>query len=112
LARGFGAGIGGKGKICGAVSAAIMVIGLHLGNVVNDEYNLKELTEQKTNIFLESFKEIHGSYHCKDLLDGCYLKTSQGKTEFKGRELLNNVCKKCVKSSVKITDNIIKNLDI
>jgi len=112
LARGFGAGIGGKGEICGAVSAAIMVIGLHLGNVVNDEYKLKELTEQKTNMFLESFKEIHGSYHCKDLLGGCSLETSQGKTEFKERELLNNVCKKCVKSSVKITDNIIKNLDI
>ncbi len=112
LARGFGAGIGGMGEICGAVSAAIMVIGLYLGNVVSDESKLKELTEQKTTIFLESFKGIHGSYHCRDLLGGCSLKTPLGKSEFKEKELLNNVCKQCVKSSVKITDNIIKNLGI
>jgi C_GCAxxG_C_C family probable redox protein len=112
LARGFGGGMGGMGEICGAVSAAIMVIGLHLGNVITDEYKLKELTEQKVNTLLENFKELHGSYYCKDLLDGCSLKTPSGKNEFKEKELLNNVCKKCVSSSVKITDGIIKNLDM
>lgn len=112
LARGFGAGIGGMGEICGAVSAAIMVIGLHLGSVVSDENKLKELTDQNTTMFLEFFKEIRGSYYCKDLLGGCSLKTPHGKSEFKEKDLLNNVCKLCVKSSVKITDNIIKNLDI
>lgn len=49
------------GEVCGAVSAALMVLGLQYG----DENNR---TSQKSHAFLKAFRERFGHLDCKDLV--------------------------------------------
>ena len=44
LATGFGAGVSYTGNLCGAVSGALMVIGLKYGRYKADDKNAKEKT--------------------------------------------------------------------
>ncbi len=56
----FGGGMR-RGEVCGAVSAALMILGLQYG----DENNR---TCTKSTEFLRSFQEKYGSIRCRELL--------------------------------------------
>lgn len=56
----FGAGMR-RGEVCGAVTGALMALGLEYG----DEDNRKST---KSTEFLKSFREEYGSLLCKELL--------------------------------------------
>jgi len=62
----FGAGMG-EGETCGAVSGALMVLGLKYGkpNPLPEE---KELLKAKFEQFKRKFELINGSLKCKELL--------------------------------------------
>jgi C_GCAxxG_C_C family probable redox protein len=62
----FGAGMG-EGEICGAVSGALMVLGLKYGKsdiTPEDKEKLKEVFEK----FKRKFESKHGTLKCKHLL--------------------------------------------
>jgi C_GCAxxG_C_C family probable redox protein len=64
----FGAGIGGTGRICGALSGAIMVIGLkHETSNVTDIEN-RNLCKEKTRKLIEAFENEHKTVNCNDLV--------------------------------------------
>lgn len=65
LASGFGGGIGKTGSVCGAVTGAVMVLGLK-GSGVGDS---KELTYQRTEQFLRMFEDKFGSTDCGKLTE-------------------------------------------
>ena len=67
IATPFGGGIGYSGQICGAVSGAIMVIGLARGYTVYDQQQ-KEACYGLAQAFLERFAAEHGSLNCPELL--------------------------------------------
>ena len=84
IPAGFGAGIGHTENICGAISGAIMLIGLKnykdFGTL-----EAKEKIYQLSAEFVEAFEEIHESDNCEVLLDlkeqknidcGDYIKTA------------------------------------
>jgi len=68
ISAGFGAGVGKTENICGAVSGAIMILGLknykQFGSL--DE---KEKLYEITHKYVERFKEIHTSDNCEVLVD-------------------------------------------
>jgi C_GCAxxG_C_C family probable redox protein len=68
IACGFGGGISRTGNICGAVSGAIMVIGLKYGKTVQGDDIATEKTRALTREFLQEFEERHGSINCTELL--------------------------------------------
>ena len=68
IACGFGAGISKSGNICGAVSGAIMVIGLKYGKTVQGDDAATEKTRALVQKFLQEFTEHHGSVNCTELL--------------------------------------------
>ncbi len=68
ISHGFGAGIARTDDTCGALSAAIMAIGLRYGGVKADESAAKEKTYAMVAEFLKEFKVHHGSLACTDLL--------------------------------------------
>ena len=68
IACGFGAGISKSGNICGAVSGAIMVIGLKYGKTVLGDDAATEKTRALVQKFLQEFKKRHGSVNCTELL--------------------------------------------
>jgi C_GCAxxG_C_C family probable redox protein len=107
LSCGFGAGMGRKGEVCGAVTGGIIVIGLKYGRGEDDDTVAKETTYAKTLELMERFSAKHGTFLCRKLLNGCDLTTDEGQQYFKENDLLNNACKVCVESVVKILEEML-----
>jgi len=102
LACGFGAGMGRKEEVCGAVTGGIVVLGAMYGRGENDDRAATETTYARTRELLERFQFRHGTYICRELLDGCDLTTKEGQSYFKQNDLVNRTCKECVGSVVQI----------
>ena len=68
IACGFGAGISKSGNICGAVSGAIMVIGLKYGKTMQGYDAATDKTRARVREFLQEFTGRHGSVNCTELL--------------------------------------------
>jgi C_GCAxxG_C_C family probable redox protein len=107
MACGFGAGMGRKEEVCGAVSGGIMVIGAQYGRGENEDRKVTDNTYKKIRELMDKFSEKHGTYICRQLLNGCELTTEEGQKIFKENDYLNKVCKPCVKSVVEILETII-----
>lgn len=61
LAAGFGGGIARNGEVCGAVSGAVMVLGMIHGQPGDDPEKAKEETAVKVNEFIVAFKKETGA---------------------------------------------------
>jgi C_GCAxxG_C_C family probable redox protein len=68
IACGFGAGISKTGNICGAVSGAIMVIGLKYGKTDVGDDAATDKTRALVRQFIQEFTAKNGSVNCTDLL--------------------------------------------
>ena len=68
IACGFGAGIGRTGKTCGAVTGALMVIGLKYGQVNLADQESSQRTYTLVKEFIDRFTALHGSIECKELI--------------------------------------------
>jgi len=108
MATGFGAGMGRKEEVCGAVTGGIMVIGAKYGRGERDDRTATELTYKKTRELMDRFKKKHGTFICRKLLNGCELTTEEGQKHFKENDLLNRTCKPCVRSVVAILDDLME----
>lgn len=64
----FGAGIGRMGETCGAVTGAIMVLGLRSGRTRVEDKDAQEKVYRHANEFVDSFKRRNGSISCADLI--------------------------------------------
>lgn len=102
LASGFGGGIAKNGHVCGAVSGAVMVMGMkYTGeSLIPDEANSK--TYERVNRFMEEFIKEKGSINCKDIIDGLELSTPEGRAEWKRRNLHDLICLPVVEKVVDI----------
>ena len=107
IACGFGAGMGRKEEICGAVTGGIIVLGLKFGRGKNDGQTATELTYTKTRELIERFSEKHGIIICRKLLNGCELTTAEGQKYFKDNNLLSKICVPCVQTVVEILEDIV-----
>ena len=81
ISCGFGAGMGRRQEVCGAVSGAILLIGCKHGKTVREDNAANELTYKLVREFSEKFIAKHGSISCKELL-GCNLLTPEGQKFF------------------------------
>jgi len=106
LACGFGAGMGRKEEVCGAVTGGVMVLGAIHGRGEHDDRAAAEPAYAKTRELLDRFQARHGSYVCRELLDGCDLTTKEGQSYFKQNDLVNRTCKECVRSVTQILEEI------
>lgn len=68
IATSFGGGMAKMGETCGAVTGALMVIGLKFGKVEAQDNNAKEITYRKVNEFVTEFKARNSFLNCRDLL--------------------------------------------
>ena len=68
IACGFGAGIGRMGRTCGAVTGALMVIGLKHGQVNLADQESSQRTYTLVREFINRFTTTHGSIECKELI--------------------------------------------
>jgi len=98
LACAFGGGIARRSLTCGAISGALMVIGMKYGNAKAEDKESKELTYAKANEFCRLFIEKHGSINCAELT-GCDLATEEGRKYFKEHMLATLKCANFVKDT-------------
>lgn len=105
VAAGFGAGVCFQGQICGAVSGAYMVLGLHSGNQFNDGESIKENTYQLINYFNKEFKQIHKETNCTKLV-GFDISTSEGMNSAIEQGVFSSRCPNFVQSAVSICKKI------
>src|SRR5512136_3046171 len=93
MATGFGAGMGRKEEVCGAVSGGIIVIGARYGRGEGQDRTPTELTYRKTRELMDQFAQKHGTFICRKLLKGCELTTEDGRKDFKDNKLADTICK-------------------
>ena len=80
--------------VCGAVSGAILVIGLKYGDV-------KNLCNLKTEEYTDAFRRKNGSIICRELL-GCDISTQKGKLKALTENLFSTRCRDMVASAAQI----------
>ena len=68
IAAPFGEGMSRKGWTCGAVSGALMVIGLRFGHEEGIDLETKERMYEKSQAFIAQFEQRNNSVVCRDLL--------------------------------------------
>jgi C_GCAxxG_C_C family probable redox protein len=87
IANGFGAGMGRKQEVCGAVSGAILVIGLLYGRGEHDGTEKTEKTYATVRALIDAFTAQYGSISCRQLLEGCSLVSEEGRRRFHDEKL-------------------------
>lgn len=97
-------GLGGgcaSGEVCGAVSGAVMVIGLKYGQEEAGDAETKAVCRAHVTQFIDKFKEQHKALACRDLLD-CDTTTEEGFAIYLQKR--GTVCVALVKSAVEILE--------
>ena len=108
VAGAFGSGMG-VGETCGAVTGALMVIGLKYAKVKGPGFFSKEQTQTIAQEFFKRFKARNGATACKDLL-GCDVNTSEGLKAAKHEKHFKKRCPKFVQDAAEILEEILKDL--
>ncbi|MGC8971214.1 MAG: C-GCAxxG-C-C family protein [bacterium] len=80
VSSGFGGGLGRIGEVCGAVTGAIMALGLKYGFTTFSS-EAKEEVHNIVREYIARFKEKNSSILCRELL-GADINTPDGKKEF------------------------------
>ena len=101
IAAPFGAGIGRLGQTCGAVSGALMVLGLLVGRTDLSSVEQKELSYTLAGEFMAEFSRRRGSTQCRQLL-GIDLSLPQGVERARAEGVFDTLCPELVREAGKI----------
>ena len=104
IATGFGGGMR-TGDICGAVSGAVMGLGLHYGRTTAEEKKKRNCTYAVVEEFVDQFRKIHGSIICRELL-GVDVHTEEGRINYK-KGNLHQKCENYCKTAFQITQTLL-----
>ena len=104
ISCGLGAGVR-SGEVCGAVSGAVLVVGLKLGHHTAEDKESKANCYAKTEEFLNEFRKAHNTIICRDLL-GVDISTEDGRTQAQDRNLFSTICDNLVVSAVIILEDL------
>jgi len=107
LASGFGAGMARRQEVCGAVSGAIMAIGLKHGQARKEDKAAKEEAYRLSREMMDRFQAEFGSCLCRELLPGIDLTTETGHQRYKTEGWSEKVCRPCVHFAVRTLEEIL-----
>ncbi len=105
----FGGGIAAMGEVCGAVSGAVMVLGLGHGNFDIENLESKEGAYRITREFLKKFKKKNHSILCRDLI-GMDISTPEGIAKARKEGVFTEMCPKFVRDASEILEEWMKSL--
>ena len=88
IAAPFGAGMAREGEVCGALTGALMVLGLEYGS---DRPEGKEEMYRLAHEFMQQFKKRHGTVLCRRLLRHD-ISTARGMQAARDENLFATVC--------------------
>ena len=105
VAGSFGGGMG-MGRTCGAVTGALMVIGLRRGKTVADDDEAKEACYNLAREFVAQFEARNGAITCKELL-GYDISIPGEKEMAKEQGLFDTRCPELVRDAAEILEQIV-----
>ena len=105
IASGFGGGMGRMAETCGAVTGAMMALGLRCGGTSPDR-EAKERIYAKIREFADRFRARNGSLLCRELL-GCDISTPEGYEAAKQGGLLTTTCPNYVRDAAEILEETL-----
>ena len=101
-------GLGGGfrfGEICGAVSGAVLVIGLKYGQNIAEDKTAKDTCNHKTVEFMNLFKINNKSVVCRDIL-GFDLSIKEEYDQAQKQNLFRTTCTDMVRSAVTLLEEL------
>lgn len=107
MSAGFGGGMGRLAGTCGAVSGALIILGLKYGATRSDDSKAKEETYAQVREFVQRFIDREGSSVCKELLE-CDISTPEGYAQAKEQKLFSTRCKELVRSAAEVLEEMLK----
>ena len=102
----FGAGMGRQQLTCGAVTGALMALGLKHGKASGDPEEKKLETYRLAREFVSQFKAIHGSTICKELLCGLDMNNAGDYQKIIDRKLFSEKCVLYIRDAVKTVERL------
>jgi C_GCAxxG_C_C family probable redox protein len=105
MASGFGGGMGRMAETCGAVTGAMMVLGLRFGATLPTPLE-KERIYALIRDFSDRFKARNGSILCRTLLN-CDISTPEGLHVAKEKNLFKTSCPKYVQDAAEILEEML-----
>ena len=102
----FGGGIGKTGETCGAVTGALMALGLKYGSTELEDKVGRQKAAAVAQQFIEQFKIRNGSLKCKELL-GIDISTDKGLEEIKEKRMAVSHCTALISDAVVIVEDLI-----
>lgn len=104
MGRSFGGGLGHMGLTCGAVVAAVQVLGMAIDN--QDEKEAKKEVYALAQEFFRLFQDVHGTADCKELL-GADISTEEGLKKIQEENLFRTLCPAFVRDAAGILEKLL-----
>jgi len=93
------------GETCGALIAALLVVGLKYSTVNPSDEVAKALCDEKEREVSASFREIYGSITCRDIL-GIDTSIGNNRSIAKDMGLFKNVCPGIIERSIELLEGL------
>ncbi len=104
LGRPLGGGMGRLALTCGAVTAAVLVLGLAKDN--QDEGEARKVSYSYVQELFRRFEELHKTTECKALL-GADMSTEEGLKKVQQEKLVTKLCPSFVRDAANILENLL-----
>jgi C_GCAxxG_C_C family probable redox protein len=102
----LGAGMGRMGWTCGAVSGALVVIGLRYGHEEPEAVEKKERMYAKEKAFVSQFQAEHGTVLCRELL-GFDVSTPEDLEAAREAGIFETQCTRYIAHAVEILEDLL-----
>ncbi|MBQ8842264.1 MAG: C_GCAxxG_C_C family protein [Ruminiclostridium sp.] len=99
-----------NGEMCGAVSGALMVLGLKYGHFESENNEQKSRAYAISSEYTKRFKELNGSIVCRDLL-GYDLTKPEDSVCIKEKNLFRTVCPEMIRSTVEVLEGVLADFE-
>ena len=99
IASGMAAGVARTSQICGAVTGAILGLGLWFGR--NKPVTSERRPYWYSRLFIDCWNMVHHNTNCTGLLD-VDLDTSEGYSKFEEENMWENKCKRFIREAVEL----------
>ena len=104
LASPFGGGIARQGQVCGALTGALMALGLQRGNSTAQG---KDETYRISEEFVRAFQQKHGAILCRELIE-YDLSTPEGLQAAREGKVFASVCPALVNGATEMLAEFLK----
>ncbi|MBI5522272.1 MAG: C_GCAxxG_C_C family protein [Desulfarculus sp.] len=101
LGRALGGGLGRSALTCGAITGAVLVLGLACQGQAGNELALRQRSYGAVRELMRRFKELHGSLECRELL-GVDISSDEGLRQAKEAGLFGTRCADLVRDTARL----------